>query len=189
MKQIILIRHAKVDTEHTPALSARELQAWVAYYDHAGIDPDSLPSQEAIDAATNADILLCSTLRRTADSAALLGVVPDEKHAVFNELPLPDIQIPLLKFKAKTWLFILRVLMLSRIPLLKFSWKDAQTQAEKAAESLVSYTEKHHTVTLIGHGGMHWMTQKILRKQGWKLIGSPSHENWGITRLLLPNEC
>jgi hypothetical protein len=99
MKQIILIRHAKVDIDHSEKINADSLKIWVELYDTANIVTDSLPAQETINVAKSADVLITSSLKRSIDSAKVLGVDIYESNAVFNEALIPDAKIPFLKFK------------------------------------------------------------------------------------------
>ena len=128
MKQIILIRHAKVDIDHSEKINADSLRIWVESYDTANIVIDSLPTQETINVAKSADVLVTSSLRRAIDSADVLGVDSYESNAIFNEALIADANIPLLKLKPKTWLVILRILFLfglgKKDTSLKASWKN-----------------------------------------------------------------
>lgn len=183
MKQIILIRHAKVDIENTTKIVASALKEWVEMYDVAEIHPDSNPSQETIDMVQHADLVVTSTLKRAINSVKVLGVDIYEQNTVFNEAKIPDIGIPLLKFKPKRWLAIFRVLSLFGLGKKGTSLKASKQQAKEASQRLLELAEKHESIILVGHGGMNWLLRKELLRQGWKLESNPSNKNWGMTVL------
>ena len=131
----------------------------------------------------SADFLLTSVLRRTIDSASKFEKQIDEKNELFNEAGLPNVNIPWFKFKAKTWLVILRLLLFTGRGKDDASFKASNARAKKAADYLCELSENHNKVVLVGHGGMNFFMSRILRKQGWKLDGRASSQNWGLTRL------
>ena len=179
MKQIILIRHAKVDIDNTKKIDSLSLQKWVELYDSAPIASDSLPTEDTITLAQNADVVVTSTLRRAIDSAKMLGVEVHTQNTLFNEAAIPEIVIPYLKLKPKSWLVILRLMLLLGLGKKETSLKASKEQAKKAAMQLETLIKEHDKVALVGHGGMNFLIGKVLVKQGWKLEGKMSHENWG----------
>lgn len=112
MKQITLIRHAKVNIDNAKKINAYALQKWVKEYDVAPIHNKSLPSDATITLAKSADVVLTSSLKRAIDSASVLGLEVHEKNELFNEAAIPEVSIPYLKLKPKVWLVILRVLLI-----------------------------------------------------------------------------
>jgi broad specificity phosphatase PhoE len=185
MKQIILIRHAKVDIDHSEKINADSLKIWVELYDTANIVTDSLPAQETINVAKSADVLVTSSLRRTIDSAKVLGVDIYESNAVFNEALISEVNIPFLKLKPKSWLALLRVLFLLGLGKKDASLKASKLQAKKAIERLLELSDGHESVVLVGHGGMNWFIRKALMKEGWSLDPKVSSKNWGMTVLTI----
>ena len=183
MKQILLIRHGKVDIDDTLKLDAQRLKKWVEMYDKAPIASDSLPEDKTVMAAKDADVVVTSTLRRTIDSAALLGVEIKYKSMLFNEVSIPEVNLPWLKLKAKTWLVLLRLMMLFGFGKKDTSLKISKLKAKKAAAYLNRLSKADEKVALVGHGGMNWLIGKALVKKGWKLEGKVSHENWAVTVL------
>lgn len=182
MKQIILIRHAKVIVNEKQKIHAKELIQWVKEYDQAPID-DTKPSHLLYKIVQDTDIVLTSDLKRSIESAKLLGVIPHETNALFNEAGIPDAYLFPFKLRPKTWLFILRSLLLFGFGNKDHSLQASKIQAQKAADYLIEYSQIHNHVTLIGHGGMNWLIHKALIQAGWILTQKPSHQNWGITLL------
>ena len=183
MKQITLIRHAKVDIDNSQKIDSLSLQKWVKAYDSAPIHIESLAPKETITLVQNADIVLTSTLIRAVDSAGVLGVEVYEKNELFNEAIIPKIDIPFFKFKPKTWLVILRILLLLGLGKKDTSFQASKQQAKKASQNLVQFSNTHDNIVLVGHGGMNWLISKALIKEGWVLDEKASHANWGATVL------
>ena len=183
MKQIILIRHARVDIDNSKKIDSLALQKWIELYDSAPIARESLPSKETKDLVQKADIVVTSTLQRAKDSAMVLGVKIYSQNALFNEAFIPQIALPYLKLKPKSWLLILRLMLLFGFGKKETSLKASKLQAKKAATELEILTKEHNKVVLVGHGGMNWLIQNVLKKRGWKLRKKVSHSNWGVTIL------
>jgi len=185
VKQITLIRHAKVDIDNSKKINSLLLQQWIKEYDFAPIETRSLPPQETIYLAKNADIVLVSSLRRSLDSAKVLGVDVTEQNGIFNEAAIPEVKFPLLKLKPKTWLVILRILLLFGLGKKDTSLKASTLRAKEASQKLISLSTTHDHIALVGHGGMNWLISKELKKEGWKPEGKESHENWSATILTM----
>ncbi len=183
MKQIILIRHAKVDIDNSKKIDSVSLKNWVETYDTANIHADSLPSEETIAMSKNADVVLTSLLKRAIDSAQVLDVAVYENNAIFNEALIPEVKIPFFKLKPKTWLVILRVLLLFGVGKKDASLQASKQQAKDASKRLLELTNEHDSVVLVGHGGMNWLIRKEFLKEGWSLEPNTSNKNWGMTVL------
>lgn len=181
MKQITLIRHAKVNIDNAKKINAYALQKWVKEYDVAPIHNKSLPSDATITLAKSADVVLTSSLKRAIDSASVLGLEVHEKNELFNEAAIPEVSIPYLKLKPKVWLVILRVLLILGLGKKNNSLKASKAQAKQAAQRLIAMSKEYKHVVLIGHGGMNWLMAKALLKEGWVLEGKGSYENWGVS--------
>lgn len=181
MKKITLIRHAKVDINNNEKIDSTTLDTWVNTYDTAPIISDNLPTKETIALAQEADIVISSTLQRAIDSAKVLGVEVSEKNALFNEAAIPAINIPYLKFKPKTWLVILRLLLVFGLGKKDISLKASKNQAKQASDRLEALSKTENHVVLVGHGGMNWLIGKALQKNGWTREGKAEHGNWAAT--------
>jgi len=171
----------KVDVDNTKKIDSISFKKWVNDYDIAPIDPKSLPTNETIHVAKSADIVLTSTLRRTIDSADILGVEVLEQNSLFNEAGIPEVNIPFIKLKPKSWLMILRLMLLLGLGKKDTSLKASKAQASNAAKRLLELSLEYEHIALVGHGGMNWLLGKELKKAGWKLEGKTSHDNWGMT--------
>ena len=177
--KITLIRHAKVLLDSTKKITASQMNTWVEAYNHAPIDT-TLPNQEIIQHIKSADIVLASSLSRTFDSLAVIDVVPTEKNSLFDEIDLPEAKGTWLKLSFKTWLVLLRLMMLAGFGKKSKVYTEAKQRAKEASEYLIHLANTHESVALMGHGGMHWLVGKELQILGWKCVkqGGGS-KNWG----------
>lgn len=177
--KIILIRHAKVLLDNKEKITASQMQAWVDEYNHAPIDKIK-PNKELIALVKNVDVVLASNLTRTSDSLNLIAVVPSEKNSLFDEIDLPSTNGTFIKLHTKTWLIILRFLMLSGFGKKSKVYKDAKLRAIRASDYLVELAKQHKAIALMGHGGMNWLLGKVLVTLGWECVeqGAGS-KNWG----------
>ncbi len=98
MKKITLIRHAKVLIDKEQKLYASQMHIWVEKYNASPIETTP-PSNKVIAHIKNADIVYVSSLPRTADSLKVVGITPDEKNALFDELSLPKTEGEFMKLK------------------------------------------------------------------------------------------
>ena len=183
MRQIVLIRHARVDIDGSKRIDAKALKAWVDKYNSAPIAADSKPSAQTINLAQNADFVVTSTLRRAIDSAHTLGLEINEKNELFNEANIPDINTPWIKLKAKTWLVVLRLMLFMKLGGKDVSLSVSKRQAAAAAKYLNSLSITNKKIVVVGHGAMNWLIFKILQKEGWSIDGKALHSNWGTTIL------
>ncbi len=177
--QIVLIRHAKVLLSNTQKITASQMNAWIGAYNNASIDTTP-PSKEVIHYIRSANIVLASNLSRTTDSLAVIGVEPTEKNSLFNEIDLPDAKGTWLKLSSKTWLILLRLMMLSGFLKKSKMYREAKERAKKASEYLIALGNQYKNIALMGHGGMHWLVSKELERFGWECVeqGGGS-KNWG----------
>jgi len=178
--KIILIRHAKVLLDNTQKKTASQMNTWVEAYNHAPIDI-TLPSKEVVSHIKCADMVLASTLSRTSDSLVVIGVEPTEKNSLFDEIDLPEAKGTWVKLSAKTWLVLLRLMMLAGFGKKSKVYTEAKQRAKRASEYLVELAKKHESVALMGHGGMHWLVSKELERRGWECVEqSGGSKNWGF---------
>ena len=177
--KIILIRHAKVIIDSTKKITASEMNTWVEAYNHAPIDR-RLPCNEVIELIKGADVVLASSLSRTSDSLAVIDVESTEKNSLFDEIALPEANGTWLKLSSKTWLVLLRLMMLAGFGKKSKVYTEAKQRATRASEYLIALANKHESVALMGHGGMHRLVSKELERLGWKCIKQGARsKNWG----------
>ncbi|HIQ27192.1 MAG TPA: hypothetical protein EYH42_01660 [Sulfurovum sp.] len=178
--KIILIRHAKVLLESKEKISASQMNIWVEKYNNAPIDT-TLPSKEVIQRINDAHFVLASSLSRTVDSLEVIGVEPIEENSLFDEIDLPKTQGFLLKLSPKMWLVLLRLMMLVGFGKKSKVYTEAKHRAKRASDHLIHLANKHESIALMGHGGMHWLLSRELERLGWECIEhSNGSKNWGF---------
>jgi len=176
---ITLIRHAKVLAKEDERLYASQLPKWIEHYNMAPIDK-SLPKDGVIDQIRSSDVVVVSSLSRTHDSLALLGIKPSVIDSVFDEAEVPFGNIPYIKLYPRQWLVVLRLMMLVGIGKGSSSLKASKARASRAAKELILLAKKKQSVALMGHGGMNWLISKELEKLGWVCVEDvDSSRNWG----------
>lgn len=184
-KQIFLIRHGRVGIDHDTPMRYKELQSWLKLYDEVALDPKSTPESTLFELVKEADVILASTLKRTHDSAKILGAEIDFKSPLFDEARVMHLPLPLLKFKPYTWFMILRLLVFGGFGTGEKSYRGLKKSAQSASEHLLSFTPQHDKIVLIGHGGKNWLISKHLQAHGWHLNGERLQKNWGVMHLTL----
>jgi len=177
---ITLVRHAKVLATEDTRLYASEMPQWVEHYNTAPIE-ETLPQGGAVMQHINStNIVVASSLSRTHDSLALLGVEPSVRDSVFDEAEVPEGKIPYIKLYPRQWLVVLRLMMLVGIGKGSSSLKASKNRAVQAANDLIVLAQNKESVALMGHGGMNWLIAKALEKEGWSCIEDVhSSKNWG----------
>jgi broad specificity phosphatase PhoE len=183
MKEIVLIRHARVDADMQTPIYASQIPEWLEMYDASPIDPQSTPPQETVQAVQEADILLTSTLPRTIASAERIGRPVFASDACFNEAAVARLKIPFVKLSPLSWLHVIRLLIFVGLGNSDTRFSASRARAKEAAAYLTELSKAHDRIALIGHGGMNWLITKALEREGWQPRGEPSHSNWGMTRL------
>jgi broad specificity phosphatase PhoE len=160
-------------------LYVAEVPEWVEHYNTAPIE-ETLPEDARIDHIKRANVVVASSLSRTHDSLALLGVVPSVRDGVFDEAEVPLGKIPYIKLYPRQWLVVLRLMMLVGMGKGSSSLKASKSRAVKAAKDLIALAQSKQSVALMGHGGMNWLIAKALEKEGWDCVeDAQSSKNWG----------
>ncbi len=177
---ITLIRHAPVQTDWETRLRIGELDAWIRHYDRAPIDTAPPPKTLVMQMAS-VRWIVASSLRRTTDSLARLGRVPDTADTLFDEAPVPSGWAPPVRLRPMQWLiyFRLRALFGSLWP--QSSMRRLVLGADRAAAKLIAYAEIHGDVALMGHGALNHFIAKSLKKRGWKPIEKGGKSNWSFS--------
>lgn len=186
IKEIILIGHAKVGLSDNIKIDSSKVNYWVDRYNFSSLSFTSKPSKETCYIVNKADYLCTSTLLRTINSAKYFEKEVDESNELFNEVGIPSIYIPWLKFKVKNWLIILKLLLF--VGKGKDTLKVSKFRAKKATLNLLKLSEEHNRVVLIGHAGMNDLVCKVLLRQGWELISKASSDDWGTYRFQVEEE-
>ncbi len=87
--EIVLLRHGKPKNSGWKVVSAEEFGSRIKAYDNAGIDGSSIPPDTATQVASACKTIVCSDLRRSVESAALLARTSHQLPAVTAEMAPP----------------------------------------------------------------------------------------------------
>jgi broad specificity phosphatase PhoE len=184
-RELILIRHGRVDMDYDKAIDSEELYEWLKLYDSAPLDEESLPPDRVLESVMRCGYVMTSTKGRTLASAHRIGCSVDVSESIFDEAEVSEIHLPLLKMKPWSWLWLLRIVMsLGYVDRRGISLANARKRAEEGALKLEKTTLEYGAVALVGHGGMNWLIGKVLEDRGWKCV-EKSNLNWGISRFVI----
>ena len=174
MPKIILMRHAQVHMQNE-TIYASEMKHFIEAYNSAEVEnnkPEGLPK---------ADIYLCSELKRSQDSLALLGYKPDLIDNSFNEAELPYANWRGLKIPAKIWAIVFRIAWLFGYSHHSESYKEAKERAKAATDKLLNFANRKKDVMLLGHGVMNRIIIKELVHRGYRVVEKTGSGNWGYS--------
>jgi broad specificity phosphatase PhoE len=184
---ITLIRHGRPGYQLTGFAKAGDLPKIAAYYDASGIE--DTPPDDTINVATGHDIVVCSHLKRSQESAAALGLkVIDVTDPLFAETVIPHFSRGSITLPLGVWVILLRLLWILGFARNGESLINARTRADQAAQHLIHLTEGEKHVVLVGHGLFNHLIAGVLLKKGWVGPKKPSRHYWehGTYRPLQP---
>lgn len=183
MKKITFVRHAKVDIDSSKPITSNMLKNWEEAYNNAPIIKEIPKNDTLRQVFDEVDCVVSSTLRRTKDSISLMGVDIDVSNSHFNEAQIPVLNGTFIKLKPSNWLVIFRLLSFLGYGRWAITLKETQKQAREASKILLSLSEKHDNIILVGHGVMNWLIRKELLALDWESEGKDAHGNWDMTVL------
>ena len=177
--KIILIRHAQV-LFNKKTIYPNEMENWLEEYDMAEIN-SYLPYDKELKNIIDNNIVLTSSLKRSALSLKLYGHTPDKIDKIFNEvsLPYPNWQ-GFIRLSPIKWRVLFRILWFFGYSKNSESINDARIRAKKAAHLLINTFENDEkNIVLLGHGILNRLIAKELKREGLKTIKKLNNNNWG----------
>ncbi len=179
--KIILLRHGKPVIPNLDPLSASEFNEWVGLYNLSGLCPTSAPTAEAVTQARNCEVVVCSELPRSIESALALGIKQITfSDPQFNEAGLPIPKWNGLKLSPSVWAVFFRVLWLLGYSKNAESYKQAKARASNAASKLIAFAEVNESVLFVGHGVYNRLVANALRSKGWNGPKAPGNKHWSL---------
>ena len=177
--EVILIRHGKPIIPPLKKLSPLMFNKWVRLYNASGLCSTSLPTEEALKIASRCNVIVCSELPRSIESAKAL----DEgkiilKSSVFNEADLPISSWRFPRFSPKVWAVYFRVLWFFGYSRNSESYKEAKIRAAEAVNILKELAEINESVLFVGHGVYNRIVANELKSTGWVGPKSPGSKHW-----------
>jgi broad specificity phosphatase PhoE len=178
MMRITLLRHGKPEFELKGNVRGQDLGMIARSYDLSGIVGS--PPNAAVTAAQGSNIVVCSHLIRSVESARALGCFEVHvKDPLFCETAIPHFSRGSIPLPVSVWIVVLRILWLFGFSRNGESLNDARRRARQAAERLVELAEEHQNVLLVGHGFINHFIAKELQKLGWLGPSKPGAGFWG----------
>jgi broad specificity phosphatase PhoE len=173
---IVTARHGRPNVDRSVKITAREYGFWWANYDKTGLAPDQEPPQSLIDIASEAEVVLCSTMPRAIETADAVTdgarIVP--RDALFVEAPLPPPPFfpDFVRLTPTTWGAISRIFWcMGYAPKGTESHYRAQRRVRRIIRRLEQEVEAAEgDVLLCAHGYLNWMIHNVLTRKGWELV-------------------
>lgn len=157
--RILLYRHGKVDFDAGKWVKASNIHEAVREYDAAPLLDELAP-----ETAFKPDILVCSSLKRSIDSAAQLFRQPDVIDHQFREAELPSIVHLPLTLPVKNLFIVARCIWLLGGHKDCEGIRDFKTRVHDAASTLDHLSKQHQQVAVIGHGIFNsYLARELLR--------------------------
>ena len=173
---IVLVRHGQPDIGAWPWLSRQDFANWIAAYNHAPLT--SLAPAPSLHAALNQPFVVCSDLRRSRDSAAALGFVPQQVDALYREAELPVLAWRGPRLPLGVWLLACRLSWLLGYSPHVEPRAALQQRANLAAAQLIATAQQHGQVVLLGHGILNTFIAKALAQKGWHSPHPAPKKHW-----------
>lgn len=176
--EITLIRHGKPALELTKKASSRDIKEIVNRYNLSGITQEP-PPQEAKQRALNCNVVVCSDLARSIESAQALGfkeILLTE--SLFREVAIPHFNNGSLVMPVRLWSTLFRFLSVLGFSKNGESLSMARKRAKNAAAVLINVAQIHNKVMLVGHGFINYFIAKELLSQNWSGPSKPGRNFW-----------
>ncbi len=184
---ILLARHGKSALSRTVWLSAEGYRQWWGQYDTVGLDATRQPPARFLAFAEQADVIYCSTLLRSQETAAQAASGrPVQSDVVFIEAPLPPPNMPnWFRLMPRIWGAVARVNWMLGGHGDGETARDARLRARQAAERLLAEVKNDQVVMLVAHGWFNRMIGQELKKLGWACTDDGGFKHWAV-RLFEP---
>jgi broad specificity phosphatase PhoE len=177
--RIILVRHGKPAIEVSPRTGHHGFRRYIDEYEEAGLDPASAPPDELRDLVNGLEAVFTSGSPRSDESARTLLPEADLiADPLFAEAPLAAPRLPLIKMKVPKWAVMARLLWHAGYHPEIENYRRAKHRANEAAEILMSRAQSNGAVALVAHGYFNAMIGRVLRKRGFRRLGSHRARFW-----------
>lgn len=179
--EITLLRHGKPIIPPTHKITSFLFKRWIESYNLSGLCPTSKPTQTALTLASKCNVVVCSQLPRSIQSAEALNINDIAlSHLQFNEAGLPNADWRTLKLSPMTWVVIFRVLWFFGYSNNSESYQDAKIRAKNSALKLIALAKKHENILFVGHGIFNKLIAKELKSLGWSGPYNPGSKHWSF---------
>lgn len=177
--RVILIRHGQPAIPIAPRTGYKGFRRYIADYEEAGLDPQSLPSGQLMDLVKELTAIFTSDRRRANESARVLApkaeLIADP---LFVEAPLAGPRIPLLHMTVPKWAVVARVLWHAGYHPKIEAPLNAWRRARRAADILTARAREDGAAALVAHGYFNFMIGRALRARGFRQTGTHRAKFW-----------
>jgi broad specificity phosphatase PhoE len=177
--RVILMRHGKPSLPPEKSITSVEFKNWIESYNSAELCENIKPCSKSIEIAQSCNVVLCSNLKRSLNSASILGAkkIFSTEHRL-REMEMPWGKITYLKIKPKYWAVIFRILWFFGYSKNSESFKEAKLRAVHAASLLGSFAKESGSVLFVGHGMLNRYISKCLVASGWQVKKKVGSNYW-----------
>jgi broad specificity phosphatase PhoE len=185
--RIILVRHGRPAIPTGERTSHHGFRDYIDAYEAAGLDPQSVPPEEAQDLVKELSAIYTSGRPRSQDSARALA-----PHAelladpLFVEAPLASPRIPLLKLRVPAWAVMSRILWHAGYHPEIENYRRAKQRAKEAADILTARAQEDGVTALVAHGYFNAMIGRELARRGFRKTGAHRVRFWNSVIYELP---
>jgi len=181
MAKITLMRHGKPAFELKGKARSHDIEEIIKNYDLSGLSKElEQPPPAAKEKALSCNVVVCSDLCRSIESAKALGFTDIHKiDAVFREVAMPHFNSGLLKISVSTWSVLLRCMSVFGFSQNGESLSMAKKRAALAASVLIEVAQTNKSVLLVGHGFINYFIAKELLSRNWAGPSKPGDNYWG----------
>lgn len=177
---ITIIRHGEPDFDWERRVKGSDMVAIIRAYDASGIV--GTPPDESLDLVTAHNLIVCSDLTRSIQSAKALGADSiHESSSLFREMNLPCFDNVKMRLPLKIWTVVLRILWFAGFSNNTESISEAKARAVDAANRLIELANEHQSVLFVGHGFLNRYVVKELRQRNWVGPRNAGKRYWQFT--------
>lgn len=175
--RITILRHGKPDFEWGRIVKGKEIRNLAKSYDSAGVIGS--PSQESTNLSKYHNIVVCSDIPRSLQSAEAIGATNIHlSDPVFREMNIPYFDNISIKLPVQLWGVILRGLWFLGFSKNTESIFTAKNRAKLASQKLIELASQHESVLFVGHGFINHYIAKNLLANDWSGPSSPGRKYW-----------
>jgi len=177
--KITLLRHGEPEFKLSGKVKACDLGAIAKAYDVTGIVGNA--PDDAVVLSKEHNVVVCSSLPRSLQSAEALGVVDVHlASSLFNETSVPYFTAGSLTLPIGVWVFILRILWYFGFSRNGESLAATKERAKQAAHKLLKLAAEFESVLLVGHGFINYFIAKELLANNWQGPSNSGRNYWAF---------
>jgi len=186
--KIVLVRHgppAAGPRGTWPAISGREIGAFVRKYNLLGTAATAPPPQVSALAAS-CSCIMSSNLPRAIESAQLIArSQPIQIDAELREAALPETIGLSIRLPVAAWTTVARIVWWLNWASADESRSEARARASRVADRLSVAAHIHEGVLAVGHGIFNRLIARELKRRGWRARTILARSYWECATLTI----